>query len=365
MTWDEVEAFISSNPTEFPIAPIGVIREVWERNPTIFWRIGAEDCERPGLYAQLPLNTMGASYLLSGRFSGLSPDPACIARPDEAPAAIYLWLAYMPRRWGTSLPAIAAILEETGPEAVPLFSRGATEHSSRLHDAMEFRVANTIYPNAPEWLRVILPERLIAPRSPVLSVKMVRNMEDMAQIYAIRGATYLAEQFCLVTEEFDGNDFCSTQFIGYVDGDPAGCIRLRYFAGFVKIERLAVRREYRKSRLAFKLAREAVAFARRKGYTVGYGHSREDLVPFWRMFGARLMEDRPPFHFADMAYREIVFDLGDLANDAIHLGVDPYVSIRPEGEWDRMGPLELSNLRPSREQLIKQHTKTIRGTVNA
>jgi GNAT superfamily N-acetyltransferase len=363
MSWAEVEAFIGGKPTDFPIAPIAAIREVWDRNPNIFWRMGAEDCERPGTYAQLPLNAMGASKLLSGDFNGLAPDPAGIARPDEQPVAIYLWLAHLPRRLGTSMSAIAECLEETGDESVPLFSRSATQHSARLHEAMGFKPANTIYPSAPDWLLVILPERLIARRSqPELSVRMVRNMEDMATVYAIRGATYLAEQFCLVSEEFDGNDFCSTQFIGYVDGDPAGCIRLRYFAGFVKIERLAVRREYRKSRLAFRLAREALAVARRKGYTVGYGHSREDLVPFWRMFGARVMEGRPPFHFADLAYREIVFDLGDVANDAIRLGVDPLVSIRPEGEWDKPGPLELSNLRPSRAKLIKQHTKIIGGS---
>jgi hypothetical protein len=97
--------------------------------------------------------------------------------------------------------------------------------------------------------------------------------------------------------------------------------------------------------------REAGAIARRKGFTKAYGHAREDLVPFWRMFGGKEM-DRPAFRFADFNYREMVFDLGDVRDDALRLGLDPLVSIRPEGEWDRLGPLELSNLRPSREQLI-------------
>ncbi len=52
-------------------------------------------------------------------------------------------------------------------------------------------------------------------------------------------------------EEFDGNDFSSTHLLGYVGDEPAGCLRIRYFASFAKIERLAVRHEFRHTRLAF------------------------------------------------------------------------------------------------------------------
>ena len=48
----------------------------------------------------------------------------------------------------------------------------------------------------------------------------------MAKIFSIRAATYLSEQPCLYSEEFDGNDFCASHLIGYVDGDPAGCVRM-------------------------------------------------------------------------------------------------------------------------------------------
>ena len=42
------------------------------------------------------------------------------------------------------------------------------------------------------------------------------------------------------------------------------------------------------------------------------------------------------FFFSDYAYIEIVFD-ADPNPNAIRLGVDPYVLMRPEGRWDRPG----------------------------
>jgi hypothetical protein len=93
--------------------------------------------------------------------------------------------------------------------------------------------------------------------------------------------------------------------------------------------------------------REAILLARQKGFRRVYGHARIDLVPFWGMFGARALPDRDVFKFADVEYREMVIEL-DAHPNPIRLGEDPMVTIRPEGAWDRPGPLELSNLRPSR-----------------
>lgn len=360
-TWDEIHGLLTSMPVDFEIASIEAVRRIWDRNPDIFWRFYKPDGSFSGAFAYLPLNALGASKLIAGEFDGLNPDPAFVCVPGEEPVALYFWLTITPGSFARSLPSLALCIAEASSEPVPFFSRSVNAHSASVSKGLGFFPASDVYPGAPEWLEVILPEV----KSPVIKVEMVRNFEDMAKIYAIRSSTYLAEQFCLYDEEFDGNDFCSTQFIGYVDGDPAGCIRMRYFAGFVKLERLAVRREYRHTRLAFRLVREAGAIARRKGFQTAYGHAREDLVPFWRMFGGREMEDRPPFRFADFNYREMVFDLGEPRENSLHFGLDPLVSIRPEGMWDEVGPLELSNLRPSRANLIKQHTKTVRGNLHA
>src|SRR4051794_24719610 len=63
---------------------------------------------------------------------------------------------------------------------------------------------------------------------------------------------------CPYEEEFDGNDFSATHLIGYVGNEPAACLRVRYFADFAKIERLAVRREFRTTRLAVTVMRAGI-----------------------------------------------------------------------------------------------------------
>lgn len=88
------------------------------------------------------------------------------------------------------------------------------------------------------------------------------------------------------------------------------------------------------------LARFALDFCARKGFERVYGHVRHDLVPAWeKMFGAYLLESRRVFSFSDIEYREMVFDLPP-HEMAIHVGSDPLLTIRPEGEWDRLGPIE-------------------------
>lgn len=177
-------------------------------------------------------------------------------------------------------------------------------------------------------------------------VRIARGLDDLAMVYAIRAAVYLAEQDCPYHEEFDGNDACSMHFIGFVGAEPAGVLRARYFAEFVKLERLAVLKRFRRSMLAFELVREGIAVARRKGFRKIYGHSREGLEPFWARFGARPFDDNRSIEFSDCRYTEMVIDL-EPDPHAIGLMSGGHVIIRPEGDWDRPGILDESGLRGS------------------
>jgi predicted GNAT family N-acyltransferase len=163
----------------------------------------------------------------------------------------------------------------------------------------------------------------------------------MAQVIAVRSATYLAEQHCQFREEFDGNDFCATHLLARVNSDAAGCVRIRFFAHFAKIERLAVRSEYRNSKTAYALARRAVEHCKAKGYRTIYGHSRLDLVRFWRCFGFKERADRPDFSFANVQYRELILQI-ESGVSQVSLDSSPIVLIRPEGAWDVPGPLDPS-----------------------
>src|ERR1700731_5188433 len=96
-------------------------------------------------------------------------------------------------------------------------------------------------------------------------IRMARSFDDLLMVYSVRSAVYIAEQECPFAEEFDGNDHCATHLIGFVNGEPAGCIRIRFFYDFAKIERLAVLKRFRKSMLASDLVLAGIDHVRRKG----------------------------------------------------------------------------------------------------
>jgi predicted GNAT family N-acyltransferase len=182
-------------------------------------------------------------------------------------------------------------------------------------------------------------------------VRVARNLSDIMQVVAIRSAVFISEQDCPFGEEFDGNDFCSTHFIGYMGTEPAACLRARFFADFAKLERLAVRHEFRRSRLSFQIVKAGIEFAKAKGYRQVYGHAQDRLVRFWSSFGARPMPARDrPLVFSDFSYTEMLLE-ADRVPNAITLATDPYVLIRPEGKWHEAGVLETSAARSATSPL--------------
>jgi hypothetical protein len=84
-----------------------------------------------------------------------------------------------------------------------------------------------------------------ATHDPVLrptGIRVVNGLDDMMRVAAVRSAVYIGEQSCPYDEEFDGNDLAATHLLALVDNEPAGCMRLRFFGDFAKLERLAVRK---------------------------------------------------------------------------------------------------------------------------
>jgi predicted GNAT family N-acyltransferase len=181
-------------------------------------------------------------------------------------------------------------------------------------------------------------------------VRIARGFDDLLMVYTIRAAVYMAEQDCPFVEEFDGNDHCATHFLGLVDGEPAGCLRVRFFADFCKVERLAVRKNYRRSIMVRSLIREGFNHCRRKGYTKFYAHAREGLEPFWAYFGAKPLPGQEKFVFSDHLYTEMVGEFEPIP-DSISLKSGPMVILRPEGDWDRPGVLEFSSMRMPRKPI--------------
>ena len=306
-----------------------------------------------GFIAILPLNDHGLQALALDALNRSSPDTKFLAPPGERPAGIYMWGVYAP---GPLAAGMALFMEEmAAPQyaGVNLYSRPNTEVGRRFNQALGATPGVKIGAvEAPHlWVFPRTPHRpLYDSYSPdaapgEVGITVARSFDDLARVIAVRGGVYMGEQECPYDEEYDGNDLSATHLLGYVGHEPAGCLRVRYFADFAKIERLAIRAEFRKTRVATQLIRAMILLCRKKGYSRIYAHSQARLVNFWTRFGFRVMEGGQDFVFSDFDYVEIIADM-ERDPDSVTIGTDPYVLIRPEGRWDIPGILENSASRP-------------------
>ena len=306
-----------------------------------------------GFIAILPLNELGLQLLALDALNTKNPDTKFLAKPGERPAGIYMWGVYAP---GPLAAGMALFMEEIAtPQyaGINLYSRPNTDIGRRFNQVLGLTEGAKIGEvEAPHlWVFPRTPQRpLYDSYSPdaapgEIGVTVARSFNDLARVIAVRGAVYLGEQECPYDEEYDGNDLSATHLLGYVGREPAGCVRIRFFADFAKIERMSIRQEFRKTRVAIQLIRATFLFCRKKGYTRIYGHSQARLVNFWTRFGFRVMEGGNGFVFSDFDYVEILAEV-ERDPDCVTLGADPYVLIRPEGRWDIPGILENSASRP-------------------
>lgn len=181
-----------------------------------------------------------------------------------------------------------------------------------------------------------------------LVIEVCRTLPDLMQAMAVRTLVYMGEQNCPYDEEYDGNDFAgATHLILRRNGEPIGTLRIRWFADFAKVERVAVRREFRRGRATLMLIQAAKRLAEKKNYTKILGYGQVRLIPFWEQyFNAHMRENRPGFVVSDHDYVEMVVE-GVPPSDALTLDSDPMVLLRPEGAWDEPGVLDRSLTRPS------------------
>ena len=338
------------------VASDDVLARVLDHNPQVIRMVERDAGREPAFLAYLPLNQAGLDALSSGQLDRQNPDIRFLTRSGERAVALYIWCLYSPGSFIPAITAIAAHFEAIAPDGVPLFTSAATPAAARLFSSLGFSHARDHYPDAENDLLVVFraePATAIVVPASKTTTRVSRTIEDIMKVFSIRAATYMNEQSCPYDEEFDGNDFCAAHILGEINGEPAGCIRIRFFGDFVKIERLAVRPEFRASTLAFRLVRAALDYCRAKGFRKAYGHARHDLVNFWGRFGFHTIAGHPTFEFSDVTYVEMEADVPP-SNNVIGIGRSPFELIRPEGLWDVPGPLDRSASRGSRGESLSR-----------
>jgi predicted GNAT family N-acyltransferase len=332
----------------------GIVQAVANHNPDTFWAIAKRDHfdinspKGEGFLAVLPLTHEGTRRLLDGRLDTRNPDISFVARQSERPAGIYVWAIHAKGAIAAAIPLVLQKFSTPLYQGVNIYSRPITKEGLRVLEPLGFSPGARYDGVIATHLQMLdrsddVPAAKVPYRDSV-SVRVVQSMEEMARVIAIRGAVYLGEQHCPFEEEFDGNDFSATHLVCHKGREPVGCMRIRYFADFAKFERLAVRDESRNAGLASQIVDAAIELCRKKGYRVMYAHSQKRLVDFWEQRGFTRMAGAREFAFSDFDYVEVKLE-AEKHSQCITLSDDPYVLIRPEGQWDTPGILELSACR--------------------
>lgn len=315
-----------------------------------------------GIVAVLPLNSAGHIALAEGRFDFRKPSTHYICKSGEAPVSIYVWAISICPRTGGGIAHVMRALSKGRMAQATLYCRAANSRAERFFQSLGFQKGVLINghwrADLMAYFRPALPTGGISNDNAEgasrtydsfdpsngnkarIGVKIVHTIDELLQVFAIRSATYVAEQTIPYLEDFDGNDFCGTQFIAFVGKEPAACLRIRYFQSFVKLERLAVMPQFRQTSVALRIIRAGIEFARDKGFTRFYGHTEISTFPVWKRVGFILREGD------GIACSDREFFEGDLivheAKNPITPYSDPYLIVRPEGQWEKPGILDSS-----------------------
>lgn len=181
-----------------------------------------------------------------------------------------------------------------------------------------------------------------------ITIEIVRSVEDLHRAFAVRAVVFLGEQSCPYEEEYDGNDLCATHFLASLQGEVVGVLRVRFFASFAKLERLAVLPLYRGRGIAAQLVSSALMHVQQKGYRSFQLHAQTRFVHFWARWARKNAQD-DPFVFSDHEYVTMSGEL-QASESRLAPDSDPMVLNRPEGAWDIPGVLEASQNRSSQFQ---------------
>jgi predicted GNAT family N-acyltransferase len=196
-----------------------------------------------------------------------------------------------------------------------------------------------------------MKERKEAPGTKAPTVAVVRTVDELMQVFAVRAQVYVAEQDCPYVEEFDGNDLAgATHLLARAGAEPVATMRIRWFAGFAKFERICVRAKFRGAQAAERLVEFGCRMAARKGYAKVLVHANQRLVGHWEHVAQmRARSGRPAFEYSQISFVEMERDLA-ADPDALSIDSSPLVLVRPEGDWDRPGVLDVSAAPPLRSR---------------
>lgn len=152
----------------------------------------------------------------------------------------------------------------------------------------------------------------------------------------VREQVFVKEEGIPKDIEFDGNDGAAVHIIAYIQKQeniiPVGTMRIRSFAGFVRFERMAVMRNFRKTDVSEAIMQYGFNYVAQKGYRKVGSYCKKELLSRWQRSGFYVDEAQKTVDLNGMKLIPICRDLPPNPR-ALTMNSDPYLLIAKEGHW--------------------------------
>lgn len=115
--------------------------------------------------------------------------------------------------------------------------------------------------------------------------KIVSDLDQLTKAYLVRAMVFLEEQGRPYAVEFDENDQGALHVLGEEHGEPIAASRIRFFEGYAKFERIAVRKSYRARGVGDGLVEFMISAAKKRGYDTCLVYASSHLTGFFQKHG--------------------------------------------------------------------------------
>lgn len=169
-----------------------------------------------------------------------------------------------------------------------------------------------------------------------IRIELATSEELYRAAKAVRKQVFVKEQGIPEDKEFDGNDFCSAHIVAYIQKRhrklPIGTMRIRFFSDFVKFERMAVTRNFRKTNVSAYIMQYGFDYAAQKGYRTIYGMCKQELLHRWQRCGYHEVEGADKIEQNGMTLIPICCDIPQNPR-ALTMCSHPSLLTAKEGDW--------------------------------
>jgi predicted GNAT family N-acyltransferase len=120
---------------------------------------------------------------------------------------------------------------------------------------------------------------------------IAKTADEKLKAFVVRGIVFCGEQHVPYSIEWDEHESGALHVLGQVGDEPVAAGRIRFFEGYAKLERAAVRAEYRGRGYGHDLIDFMIQTAKEKGFSKCMGHAQVHLKKFYSGHGFEAQGD--------------------------------------------------------------------------